>query len=31
MKKQYEGENISIEDCKKFSHLSFLLVKRLDK
>lgn len=25
------GENVGLEDCKKYSHLSFLLVKRLDK
>ena len=31
LEKATVGENISIEDCKKFRHISFLLVKRLDK
>lgn len=31
LEKATEGENITLDDCKKYTHLSFLLVKRLDK
>lgn len=29
--KASSGENISIEDCKRYSHISFLQVKKLEK
>lgn len=29
--KASSGENISIEDCKKYSHISFLQVRTLEK
>lgn len=28
LEKATEGENVTLEDCKKYKHLSFLLVKR---
>ena len=28
LEKATEGEDVTIEDCKKYKHLSFLLVKR---
>ena len=28
LEKAIEGENVTLEDCKKYKHLSFLLVKR---
>lgn len=31
LEKATEGENVTLDDCKKYKHISFLLVKRLDK
>ena len=28
LEKATEGEDVTLEDCKKYKHLSFLLVKR---
>ena len=28
LEKATEGENVTVEDCKKYKHLNFLLVKR---
>ena len=28
LEKATEGENVTLEDCKKYKHLNFLLVKR---
>lgn len=28
LEKATEGENVTLEDCKKYKHLSFLLIKR---
>ena len=31
LEKATEGEDVTLDDCKKYKHISFLLVKRLDK
>lgn len=31
LEKATEGENVTLDDCKKYKHISFLLVKRYDK
>lgn len=31
LEKAAEGEDVTLDDCKKYKHISFLLVKRLDK
>ena len=31
LEKAIEGENVTLDDCKKYKHISFLLVKRFDK
>lgn len=28
LEKAIEGENVTLEDCKKYKHISFLLIKR---
>lgn len=31
LEKATEGEYVTLDDCKKYKHISFLLVKRLEK